>query len=75
MRDEDIDYSDIPAVTPEQFAKAVARRGLETPKPKKQIMLRLDADVLAWFRSQDRGYQTQINSLLRAFMEEHRHRR
>jgi uncharacterized protein (DUF4415 family) len=31
--------------------------------------MRLDADVLAWFRAQGRGYQTRINTVLRAFMQ------
>lgn len=73
MRDEDIDYSDIPPATPEMFARGVVRRGL---KPvvrirKSQITLRLDPDVLEWFRALGAGYQTQINGLLRAYMEEH----
>jgi uncharacterized protein (DUF4415 family) len=71
MRDEDIDYSDIPKTTPEQFATAIVRHGLEDWEPKEQITLRLDADVLKWFRAQGKGYQTQINRLLRAYMEAH----
>ena len=68
LRDSDIDLTDIPEVTPESFAKAIFRRGLQTDPGKEQITLRLDADVLAWFRSQGKGYQTQINALLRAYM-------
>lgn len=41
---------------------------------KKQVTLRLDADVLEWFRAQGRGYQTQINALLRAYVEAQRSR-
>lgn len=74
MRDEDINFSDIPEVTPEQFARAIARKGLKPLSPKQQVTLRLDADVLTWFRAQGRGYQTQINALLRAYVEAHRHR-
>lgn len=74
MRDEDIDFSDTPELTPEMFARAVLRRGLKPPPRKRQITLRLDADVLEWFRAQGRGYQTQINALLRAFMEERQRR-
>ena len=70
MRDEDIDLSDNPEVTPEMFAKAVVRRGLVTTPPKAQVTLRLDADVLNWFRARGTGYQTRINALLRAYMEE-----
>ena len=72
MKDEDIDLSDIPAITPEMFARAVARRGLEPIPRKKQLTLRVDSDVVAWYQRQGPGYQTRINSLLRAYMEEHR---
>jgi uncharacterized protein (DUF4415 family) len=70
MKDEDIDYSDAPEITPEMFAKAIVRRGLK-PRTKKQITLRVDDDVLAWFKKQGSGYQTKINLLLRAYMNEH----
>lgn len=70
MSDEDIDLSDCPEVTPEMFAKAIVKRGgLTVAKNKAQVTLRIDSDVLDWFKSQGRGYQTQINSLLRAYME------
>lgn len=35
---------------------------------KKPVTLRLDADVIAWFKAQGRGYQTRINRALRAVM-------
>jgi uncharacterized protein (DUF4415 family) len=69
MQEENIDLSDSPELTPEMFAKAVVRHGLQ-PRPKKiQFTLRVEEDVLAWFRSQGAGYQTQMNNLLRAYME------
>ena len=68
MTDEDIDLSDCPEVTPEMFAKAVVRRGLKPEAKKTQLTLRIDSDVLAWFRAQGRGYQTRINTLLRAYV-------
>ncbi len=71
MRDEDIDLSDAPEITPEMFAKAVVRRGLKPTPKKQQITIRVDNDVLEWFRAQGRGYQTKINALLRAYMEVH----
>ena len=74
MRDEDIDTSDIPPTTPEQFATAIVRHGLEDWQPKEQITLRIDADVLEWFRAQGKGYQTQINAPLRAYMVASRNR-
>lgn len=42
------------------------------PSRKQTITIRLDADVLDWFRRQGRGYQTRINKLLRSYMEAHR---
>lgn len=57
---------------PEMFARAVVRRGLKPVARKAQLTLRLDQDVLDWFRKQGRGWQTQINSLLRACMEAHK---
>lgn len=71
MKDEDIDFSDIPPITPEMFAKGVIRRGLKPIPRKKQLTLRMDSDVIEWFKKQGQGYQTKINSLLRAYMEEH----
>jgi uncharacterized protein (DUF4415 family) len=71
MTDEDIDFSDSPEIKPEQFAKAIVRHGLPVDKSKAQVTLRIDSDVLEWFKSQGKGYQTKINSLLRAYMEAH----
>ena len=71
MTDDEIDLSDCPEITPEQFAKAVVRQGLPINKNKTQVTLRVDSDVLEWFKSQGKGYQTQINSLLRAYMDAH----
>jgi uncharacterized protein (DUF4415 family) len=70
MHDKDIDFSDAPEITPTMFAKAIVRRGLKL-RTKQQLTLRLDSDVLEWFKKQGRGYQTRINVLLRAYMEEH----
>lgn len=69
MKDEDIDYSDIPKTTPEEWARAVLKRGLKAKPPKELVSLRIDQDVLEWYRAKGKGYQTQINALLRAFME------
>ncbi|MCI0554118.1 MAG: BrnA antitoxin family protein [Anaerolineae bacterium] len=70
MKDEDIDFSDAPEITPEMFAKSIVRRGLK-PRTKTQLTLRVDSDVVEWFKKQGRGYQTKINLLLRAYMQEH----
>ena len=71
MTDEDIDFSDIPEVPPEMFARGIVRRGLKPVIRKKQLTLRVDGDVVEWYQRQGPGYQTRINSLLRAYMEEH----
>jgi len=58
--------------TPEMFARAVARKGLK-PVPKKALLsLRIDSDVIEWFRNQGAGYQSRMNALLRAYMEAHK---
>jgi uncharacterized protein (DUF4415 family) len=72
MKDEDIDFSDSPEVSPEMFARALVRRGLKPTARKAQLTLRLDSDVLEWFRKQGQGYQTKINALLRAYMDAHK---
>jgi uncharacterized protein (DUF4415 family) len=61
MRDEDIDLSDIP----EQLDWRGAKRGMFYKPMKQQLTLRLDADVVDWFKRQGAGYQTQINAALR----------
>lgn len=72
MQDAEIDFSDAPEITPEMFATAVVKRGLQPVPAKRLLTLRVDDDVLAWFKSQGRGYQTRINTLLRAYMDANR---
>jgi uncharacterized protein (DUF4415 family) len=47
---------------------------LVTPSAKTQITVRLDRDVLEWFRGQGKGYQTRMNAVLKAYMESQRRR-
>ena len=70
MRDEDIDFSEIP----DQVGTTGWRRvsDLVPSENKEQITLRLDADVLAFFRSTGRRYQSRINAALRDYMRVHR---
>jgi uncharacterized protein (DUF4415 family) len=65
MTDEEIDYSDIPPLDDEFFATGELR--MPTTKP--LISIRIDPEVLTWFRSQGPGYQTRINAVLRLYME------
>ena len=71
MTDADLDTGEIPELTPRQFARSIVRRGLKPTLPKAQLTLRIDREVLEWFREQGQGYQTRINALLRAYMEAH----
>jgi|SRR5437773_9675327 len=67
---------DSPAWTPEMFARAMVKRGgLSSPRAKTLLSLRVDSDVVEWFRAQGRGYQSRMNALLRAYMDAHRHSR
>ena len=69
MPDQDIDYSDIPPLYTEFFRKGKLRM----PKSKPLISIRLDPDVLDWFKSQGAGYQTRMNAVLRMYMEAQKH--
>lgn len=71
MTDDEIDFSDIPRTTPEFWARGVVRKGLKPVVRKNQLTLRIDQDVIEFFRTQGQGYQTKINQLLRAYMEAH----
>jgi uncharacterized protein (DUF4415 family) len=53
----------------EEIAREIARQGLPPSPRKAAISLRLDADVLDWFKAQGPGYQTRINAILRAYKE------
>lgn len=64
--DVGIDTSDIAPLGPEFFDHAI-RNPFVRPL-KRSTTVRLDADVLAWLRSQGRGYQTRLNAILRAAM-------
>ncbi|HEY4572462.1 MAG TPA: BrnA antitoxin family protein [Thermoanaerobaculia bacterium] len=47
----------------------IKRHGLEPAPPKSSVSLRIDRDVLEWFKAQGPGYQTRINMILRAFRD------
>lgn len=68
MKDSEIDFSDSPQFEKEFFKKAVL-----WPGTKKQITLRLDPDVVEFFKKQGRGYQSTINAVLRKYVEVHSH--
>lgn len=53
----------------EHVVKGIVRRGLKPLPAKEAISLRVDQDVLEWFKAQGPGYQTRINAVLRAFRD------
>ena len=64
MSDVDIDTSDIPEIVDWRGAE----RGRFYRPVKQVVTIRLDADVVAWFKTQDRKYQTAVNRALREYM-------
>jgi uncharacterized protein (DUF4415 family) len=73
MPDDKIDTSD----SPEQVDWVGAKRGMFYRPVKKQITLRIDADLIEWFRQRatsKAGYQTRINEALREYIVQHEKR-
>ncbi|MBU1150162.1 MAG: BrnA antitoxin family protein [Proteobacteria bacterium] len=64
MKDRDIDFSDVPELNDDFFEEATL-----WPGKKKQITIRLDPDVVDFFKTKGRGYQSSINAALRRYME------
>jgi uncharacterized protein (DUF4415 family) len=58
-----------PEADVKHIVRSIVRRGLEPLPSKALVSLRVDQDVLAWFKAQGPGYQTRINSVLRAFRD------
>lgn len=67
MSDKEIDVSDIPELGKSFFENAVVRM----PKKKKAVSIRVDTDVLDWYKKSGKGYQTKINAVLRSYAEAH----
>ena len=70
IRDEDIDFSDIPRLSDDFFKRGV-RNPYYAKALKEQLTIRLDADILDWFKrhaKDGKGYQTDINKALRAYV-------
>ncbi len=70
MKDADIRLSaEHPEMDLKHVVNGIVRRGLKVVPPKASISLRIDADVLEWFRANGAGYQSRMNAVLRAFKE------
>jgi uncharacterized protein (DUF4415 family) len=61
--------ADHPEASPSHMVGGVVRRGLKPLPAKSSVSLRLDQDVLEWFKAQGPAYRTRINSVLRAFRD------
>ena len=70
MPDDQIDTSDIPELDETFFE--TARLVLPAGTRKKTVTIRMDEDVLEWFRSRGKGHSTRMNTVLRAYMLAHR---
>jgi uncharacterized protein (DUF4415 family) len=68
LPDATIDYSDTPALSDEFWSRAV-RSAFYRPT-KTHTTVRIDSDVMVWLKSQGKGYQTRLNSILREAMLE-----
>lgn len=67
IADEDIDYSDIPETDESFWLQAAVRM----PDSATGLYVRLDPDVLRWLRKSGPAWQSQINVILRSYMESH----
>ena len=61
--------ADHPEAEVKHIVRGMVRRGLQPLASKASISLRVDNDVLEWFKAQGPGYQTRINTVLRAFRD------
>jgi uncharacterized protein (DUF4415 family) len=65
MKDEDINTSDVPELDASMFVNAK----ILLPQRKEAITLRVDNDLLEWYKSLGKGYQTRMNAVLRLYMK------
>jgi uncharacterized protein (DUF4415 family) len=69
IRDEDIDLSEIPELTPDMFRhKVVGNKWLTEPRD--EVTLKMDRDLLQWYQNRGDGWERLINFLLRSYMQE-----
>ena len=65
LKDEDIDYSEIPRLNESFWDNAVPHQ----PKNKKRISIRIDNEILEFFKENGKGYQTHMNAVLGSYMQ------
>ena len=71
LPDEQIDFSDAPKMTDEDWNRP-HYVGLHYRPGKKSVTIRLDEDMVQWFKSQGKGWQTKMNWALRLYFATHR---
>jgi uncharacterized protein (DUF4415 family) len=71
LQDDQIDFSDIPEMTEEDW-KRPHYIGLHYRPGKKSVTIRLDEDMVKWFKKQGKGWQTKMNWVLRLYFASHR---
>jgi uncharacterized protein (DUF4415 family) len=70
MKDRQVKVSAAhPEADLKHIVRGIVRQGLKPVNSKTSISLRVDADVLEWFKAQGPGYQTRVNAVLRAFKD------
>jgi uncharacterized protein (DUF4415 family) len=83
VREDRTDWARVDAMTDEEIEEAARadpdaqptdeefwkHAKIITPPPRKDIHMRVDEDVLDWFKKQGRGYQAHMNAVLRAYMK------
>jgi uncharacterized protein (DUF4415 family) len=66
-----IDYSDIPETDEEFWEEAE----VHLPRNKQSLTIRLDAEIIEWFKQNGNGYQTKMNAVLKSYMLKHKEHR
>jgi uncharacterized protein (DUF4415 family) len=70
MRDEDIDLSEIPEGTAEDFARGVVLPPLHVREPREELLVKLDRDLAAWYRDLGEEQNVMLNFALRRYLKE-----
>jgi len=71
LPDDQIDFSDVPRMTEEDW-KRPHYVGLHFYPGKRSVTIRLDKDVVKWFKAKGKGWQTKMNWVLRLYFASHR---
>ncbi|MGI8542618.1 MAG: BrnA antitoxin family protein [Aridibacter sp.] len=70
MTDDDIDFSDIPRMTPEMWENGILQKNFKPMPRKHQENFPIDSDIIEFFKKKSWDYPNKINQILRTYMEE-----